>query len=112
MTASPHDVLTSYGLYELADWAENPGIAPAYARQSAYWASVLSAPAMREFAEWPCPVAREFQPEPELPFGVVLAVVLIHGHGKGQYAAVSSAIKTRIGHRRSLAECGHAACTA
>ena len=28
MTATPHDVLTSYGLHELADWAENPGIAP------------------------------------------------------------------------------------
>ena len=28
---------------------------------------------MREFAEWPCPVARVrgFQPEPELPFGDV-----------------------------------------
>ena len=75
MTASPHDVLRQYGLYDLADWAENPGLAPAYARQSAYWASVLSAPAMREFASGhACPVAREFQQEPELPFGVALAV--------------------------------------
>ena len=74
MTASPHDVLRQHGLYDLADWAENPGLAPAYARQSAYWASVLSAPAMREFAEWPCPVTSEFQQEPELPFGVAPAV--------------------------------------
>ena len=27
---SPHDVLRQHGLYDLADWAENPGIAPAY----------------------------------------------------------------------------------
>ena len=112
MTATPHDVLTSYGLYELADWAENLGLAPAYARVSAYWASVLSAPAMRNFAEWEMREAREFKFEPEPEPGVVLAVVLIHGHGKGQYAAVSSAIKTRIRPRQCLSECSHAACTA
>ena len=72
---SPHiDVLRQHGLYNLADWAENPAIAPAYARQSAHWASVLCAPAMHEFAKWPCPGAREFQPEPEPPFGVAPAV--------------------------------------
>jgi hypothetical protein len=112
MTATPHDVLRQHGLYELADWAENPAIAPDYAQQSAYWSSVLSAPAMREFAEWPCPVARGFQPEPELPFGVMRAVVLIHRHGKGPYAAGSSVIKAQIRDRRCLSECGHAACTA
>ena len=53
---SPHiDVLRQHRLHDLADWAENPGLAPVYAQVSAYWASVLSAPAMRDFAEWPCP---------------------------------------------------------
>ena len=47
------DVLRRHGLDVLADWAENILIAPRYARQSQYWASVLSAPEMREFAEWP-----------------------------------------------------------
>ena len=107
-----HDVLTSYILYELADWAENLALTPQYMAQLVYWSSILSAPAMREFAEWPCPVACGFEPEPELPFGVVLAVLPIHGHSKGQYAAVSSAIKPRIRHRWCLSECGHAACTA
>ena len=74
MTTSPHDVLTSYGLCDLANWAENTALAPQYAAQSVYWASVLSAPAMSEFAGWPCPEAREFQPEPELPFGDTPAV--------------------------------------
>ena len=74
----PHiDVLTSYGLYKLADWAENPGLAPAYARQSAYWASVLWPPVIPDFAEWDMNDAREFQfeaedeaelPEADLPF--------------------------------------------
>ena len=72
----------------LADWAENILIAPRYARQSQYWASVLSAPEIPEFAEWPIEGAREFQfnpepdpelPEPDLPFlfpvfGVAAAV--------------------------------------
>ena len=58
----------------LADWAENALIAPRYARQSQYWASVLSAPEMREFAEWPMEGARGFEFEPELPFGDVPAV--------------------------------------
>ena len=72
---SPHiDVLRQHGLHDPADWAENPGLAPAYLRASAYWASVLSAPAMREFAEWPIEGAREFEFEPELPFGGVPAV--------------------------------------
>ena len=60
----------------LADWAENILTAPRYARQSQYWASVLSAPEMREFAEWPMEGARHggFEFEPELPFGDVPAV--------------------------------------
>ena len=72
----------------LADWAENILIAPRYARQSQYWASVLSAPEIPEFAEWPMEDAREFQiededeaelPEADLPFlfpvfGVAAAV--------------------------------------
>ena len=66
-----HDVLRQHSLHDLADWAENLGLAPAYARVSEYWASVLSAPAMRDFAAWPCPEVREFkfepEPEPELP---------------------------------------------
>ena len=72
----PHiDVLTSYGLYELADWAKNPGLAPAYARQSAYWASVLWPPVIPDFAEWDMGDARGFEFEPELPFGDVPAVL-------------------------------------
>ena len=73
----------------LADWAENALIAPQYARQSAYWASVLCEPEIPEFAEWPMEGARglEFDaedeaelPEADLPFlfplfGVAAAVV-------------------------------------
>ena len=83
------DVLRRHGLMVLADWAENILIAPRYAHQSQYWASVLSAPKMREFAEWPMEGAREFEfeaedeaelPEADLPFlfplfGVAAAVV-------------------------------------
>ena len=83
------DVLRRHGLHVLADWAENILIAPAYARQSQYWASVLSAPVIPDFAEWDMNDAREFQfdaedeaelPEAELPFlfplfGVAAAVV-------------------------------------
>ena len=58
----------------LADWAENALIAPQYARQSAYWASVLCEPEIPEFAEWPMEGARGFQNEPELPFGDAPAV--------------------------------------
>ena len=82
------DVLRRHGLHMLANWAENILIAPAYARQSQYWASVLSAPVYRDFAEWEPRHAREFQfdpepdpelPEPDLPFlfpvfGVAAAV--------------------------------------
>ena len=53
---NPHtnsEVLRRHGLLVLADWAENILIAPRYARQSQYWASVLSAPEIPEFAEWP-----------------------------------------------------------
>ena len=64
-------VLRRHGFDELADWAENPVLAPDYARQSQYWASVLSAPVYRDFAEWEPRHAREFQfdpePDPELP---------------------------------------------
>ena len=73
----------------LADWAENALIAPQYARQSAYWASVLCEPEIPEFAEWPMEGARGFEfeaedeaelPEADLPFlfplfGVAAAVV-------------------------------------
>ena len=45
----------------LADWAENALIAPQYARQSAYWASVLCEPEIPEFAEWPMEGARGFE---------------------------------------------------
>ena len=50
--------LLAAGLLVLADWAENILIAPRYARQSQYWASVLSAPEIPEFAEWPMEGAR------------------------------------------------------
>ena len=49
----------------LADWAENALIAPRYARQSQYWASVLWEPEIPEFAEWPMEGAREFEAEAE-----------------------------------------------
>jgi len=82
-------VLRHHGFDELADWAENPVLAPDYARQSQYWTSVLLAPVYRDFAEWEPRDAREFQfdaeDEPELPeadlpflfplFGVAAAVV-------------------------------------
>ena len=112
MTATPHDVLRQHSLYELADGAENPVLAPDYTQQSAYWSSVLSTPTMREFTKWPCPVMCGFQPEPELPFGIMRVVVLIHRHGKGPYAAVSSVIKAQIRDCQCLSECSHAACTA
>ena len=76
MPASPHDVLRQHGLHDLADWAEHLGLAPDYTQVSVYWASVLSAPAMREFAEWPCEGVREFEFEPELPFSDVPAVTV------------------------------------
>ena len=71
----------------LADWAENALIAPQYARQSQYWASVLWEPEIPEFAEWPMEGARglEFdaEDEAELPFlfrsfGVAAAVVCLN----------------------------------
>ena len=85
-------VLRHHGFDELADWAENPVLAPDYARQSQYWASVLLAPVYRDFAEWEPRDAREFQfdaedeaelPEADLPFlfpliGVAAAVVCVN----------------------------------
>ena len=68
------DVLRRHGLHVLADWAENILIAPAYVRQSQYWASVLSPPVIPDFAEWDMNDARGFEFEPELPFGDVPAV--------------------------------------
>ena len=59
------DVLRRHGLHVLADWAENILIAPAYARQSQYWASVLSPPVIPDFAEWDMNDAREFEFEAE-----------------------------------------------
>ena len=64
-------------------------LAPAYEWQSQYWASVLPAPVLPDFAEWEPRHAREFQfdaedeaelPEADLPFlfplfGVAAAVV-------------------------------------
>ena len=51
----------------LADWAENSLIAPQYARQSAYWASVLCEPEIPEFAEWPMEDADpHYTPEPPI----------------------------------------------
>ena len=86
------DVLRAHGLLVLADWAENALIAPKYARQSQFWASVLCEPEIPEFAEWPMEGAREFEfeaedeaelPEAELPFlfpsfGVAAAVVCLN----------------------------------
>ena len=83
------DVLRRHGLMVLAHWAENALIAPRYAHQSQFWASVLSEPEIPEFAEWPMEGARglEFDaedeaelPEADLPFlfplfGVAAAVV-------------------------------------
>ena len=83
------DVLRHHGFDELADWAENPVLAPDYARQSQYWSSVLLAPVYRDWAEWEPRHAREFEdededeaelPEADLPFlfplfGVAAAVV-------------------------------------
>ena len=50
----------------LADWAENVLIAPAYARQSQYWASVLSLPVIPDFAEWDMNVVQCHPGEPPL----------------------------------------------
>ena len=86
------DVLRAHGLLVLADWAENALIAPKYARQSQYWASVLWEPEIPEFAEWPMEGARglEFDaedeaelPEADLPFlfplfGVAAVCTLVH----------------------------------
>ena len=63
--ATNADVLRRHGLTILADWAENALIAPQYARQSAYWASVLCEPEIPEFAEWPMEGARGFEFEAE-----------------------------------------------
>ena len=85
-------VLRHHGFDELADWAENPVLAPDYARQSQYWASVLLAPVYRDFAEWEPRDAREFQfdaedeaelPEADLPllvpvFGTIPAAVFLN----------------------------------
>ena len=85
-------VLRHHGFDELADWAENPVLAPDYAWQSQYWASVLLAPVYRDWAEWEPRDAREFQfededeaelPEADLPFlfpvfGVAAAVVSLN----------------------------------
>ena len=73
-TETNADVLRRHGLLVLADWAENALIAPRYLRQSQYWASVLWEPEIPDFAEWDMDDAREFQYEPELPFGDVPAV--------------------------------------
>ena len=67
------DVLRRHGFLVLADWAENALIAPRYLHQSQYWASVLWEPEIPDFAEWDMDDAREFQYEPELPFGDVPA---------------------------------------
>ena len=84
----------------LADWAENALIAPQYARQSQYWASVLWEPEIPEFAEWPMEGARGFEfeaadeaelPEADLPFLFPLI---------GVAAAVLSSIQRRITRRR------------
>jgi len=82
-------VLRHHGFDEMADWAENPVLAPDYAQQSQYWYSVLLAPVYRDWAEWEPRHAREFEdededeaelPEADLPFlfplfGVAAAVV-------------------------------------
>ena len=89
-----------HGPHMLADWAENILIAPAYAHQSQYWASVLSAPVLPDFAEREMRDAREFEfeaedeaelPEADLPFLFPLI---------GVAAAVLSSIQRRITRRR------------
>ena len=82
------DVLRRHGLMILADWAENALIAPQYARQSAYWASVLCEPEIPEFAEWPMEGARGFEFEAEDDWLIGVA------------AAVLSSIQRRITRRR------------
>ena len=83
----------------LVDWAENALIAPQYARQSAYWASVFCEPEIPEFAEWPMEDARGFEfdidddaddAEADLPFLFPLI---------GVAAAVLSSIQRRITRR-------------
>ena len=100
-------LLRCHGLMVLADWAENALIAPQYARQSAYWASVLCEPEIPDFAEWDIDHAREFQyepepdpelPEPDLPFLFPLIRVA---------AAVLSSIQRRITRRRCHGKRGH-----
>ena len=62
------DVLRQHGLHDLADWAENPVLAPAYARVSAYWVSVLSAPDFQQpDFQQACEFEFDPEPEPELP---------------------------------------------
>ena len=101
------DVLRRHGLTILADWAENALIAPQYARQSAYWASVLCEPEIPEFAEWPMEGARGFEfeaedeaelPEADLPFLFPLI---------GVVAAVLLSIQRRITRRRCHGKRGH-----
>ena len=58
-------VLRRHGLHELADWAENPVLAPAYARQSQYWLSVLGEPAIPDFEQPEFDPARDFEFDPE-----------------------------------------------
>ena len=58
-------VLRRHGLCGLADWAENPVLAPAYARQSQYWLSVLGEPAIPDFEQPEFDPARDFEFDPE-----------------------------------------------
>ena len=91
---------------ELADWAGNPVLVPAYARHSAYWLSVLGEPAMRDFQQPEFDPAREFEydpeddpelPEADLPFlfplfGEISAVVCLD---KGRISATPACLPTR-----------------
>ena len=89
-------VLRRHGLHVLADWAENIANAPAYARQSQYRASVLTAPVIPDFAEWEMRDAREFEFEAELPFGDAPAVFPYYRRYLWTCAAVGSVIQPRF----------------
>ena len=68
------DVLRRHGIVKPACCLCRLCEARRYVTQPAYWASVLCEPEIPDFAEWDMDHAREFQNEPELPFGDVPAV--------------------------------------
>jgi hypothetical protein len=101
MPASDTDALRRHGLHELVDRAENPVLAPAYARQSQYWLSVLGEPVIPDFQQPELGSAREFEFDPEANAELPDADL-----------PLLTDIFVDLRHRRCLSECGHAACTA